>query len=130
MMRGLLAFIVWWYAFGYVANYASIWHGHAYPATGVQVALRGGEVLRGDLHRDWSGHWVLIQSDGVERQFADQDATSMEFRPRAESLSFTQQWRSWGPVVLCCAVYLLYLLQPLFPRLKAVAEQMTKRYND
>ena len=130
MMRGLLAFFVWWYAFGYIANYSSIWHGQTYPATGVQVTLKSGEALRGDLHRDWGGHWVLIQSDGVERLFTDHDATSMAFRPRVEPLGFFQQWRSWGPVVLLCAAYLLYLLWPLFPRLKAVAEQMRKRYND
>lgn len=114
MMRGLLVFLVWWYAFGYVANYSSIWHGQTYRATGVQVALKNGEVLTGDLRQNWSGHWVLTQSDGVERLFADQDATSMAFRPRAEPLGFFQQWRSWGPVVLLCGVYVLYLLWPLF----------------
>lgn len=95
---------VFWFSFDSVVQFSSAWHSQNHPTIGAQVRLKSGEVLTGDLHRDWDGDWVLTQQRGSDRHFSDQSIISIAATKSIEPVGFDQMWRSWLPVVAFCAL--------------------------
>lgn len=114
MIRIVMGFVLWWFSFGFVATYASIWHSQTYPSRNVSVTLTESRFLTGDLHQDWNRKWVLTEADGRENRFNDSEVVVMAFSPPppGAALGYAKMWRSWGPVVIFTGVFWLWLLAP------------------
>jgi hypothetical protein len=123
MQRLLIGFLVWWFSFGFVASYASIWNSQAYPAENVSVTLKDSRFLTGDLRQDWDRKWVLTQPDGSESRFNDSEVLVMAFPPQlsGESLGYAKMWRGWVPVVIFAGAFFLWLLRGIRARAKTEA---------
>jgi len=116
MIRLLCALLVWYFAFGLATTYGGIWHSQSHPSPNASVQFIGGETESGTLRRAWNRDWELTRSDGSKLHFSDASTVVFRYERPAESLTFWQQWRAWGPVVLVSFCFLMFAIMPVLSR--------------
>lgn len=118
MLRVIVIMAVWWLAFGQATTYGGIWHSQAHPTQNVEVVFQSGEVVTGDLSRNWDNSWNLTH-DGVARTFETSDWRVLRTQPGRSDASYWQMWRSWGPVALVTSICMVALIWPALRRFVA-----------
>ena len=101
------AAILFFYAFTRVTDYASIWQSQATPMRDVEVTLKGGQTIRGDLWPTWDKRWVVEDAEG--RQTTFQDFQEMRSNPAAQPRDRGTPWRLLLPPAVTAAIYLAFI---------------------
>ncbi|WP_157008271.1 hypothetical protein [Xenophilus azovorans] len=86
-------------------SFGDTWNLKANPIPGVEVVLRDGQTVRGDLSRTWSGDYTVLQADGRVVVFGKDGFTGMTARPQPDR-GFP--WRSFAPAILLLWAFVLY----------------------
>jgi hypothetical protein len=99
-------------------KYGAIWNLRAHPAPGVEVLLRDGRKVSGELTLDWSSAWVVRDGEGAEVRFNDKGYQYMQFpAPRTKAATgLFEAWRSFLPLVLVSLASMAILIASIVPK--------------